>query len=423
MSKKITYSKRPSAKRRMSFDDNTMQSGDDMVKRHKINETDQLHSRSPPSKPEKRSSLLKKGLKHQGPISMPQEDPEDEVAPVTQNKHGIFDKILHNQRQPLKSKRNNIYGSGGDFEATMKEAKQPKNYDSTPRGSYLPTPPIEAQRKACQEEGRRTASIITNATAVKSISKTQTNAASPAPSLNQAKVKPAREPYQPRTYKAAQSSPPHQDLLGNNLKQLEVARLWTVNQEQSSFLRLPSGIRNSIYDYALGGKTIHIRYETYRTIPSTVDGTVTVVPVFKYRCTVYDNKVRNPYTGEQQRQFKISGSITLLNNICRQLYLETAALPYKSLCFDFHKTFVNMLLMEKRLSRLHLNAITKLGLPDELPQPNMLVYLRNLQSVTLGFSNNNHPKGTYDVVRAENERPRLVLQQKMSSRYSYGFRH
>lgn len=68
----------------------------------------------------------------------------------------------------------------------------------------------------------------------------------------------------------------------------------------------------------------------------------------------------------------------------------------------------NFLFMERRLSRQQLDAITKLVLPDALPQPNMLVYLRNLERVFIAFEQDDKAKGWYRVVREEGEEPKLV---------------
>ena len=67
-----------------------------------------------------------------------------------------------------------------------------------------------------------------------------------------------------------------------------------------------------------------------------------------------------------------------------------------------------MLCMEKRLSNRQLDAITKVLLPDALPQPNVLAYLRNLEKVFLCQDLEDKTKGWYRVVRREDEGPELV---------------
>jgi hypothetical protein len=185
-------------------------------------------------------------------------------------------------------------------------------------------------------------------------------------------------------------------------------RRWSMNQNDSPFLRLPGEVRNAIYEYALGGKTIHIDYETYRTIHKS-NKIQTVTPVFKYHCTVYDKKPTNPFNAASQPYRKFSTSFTPLNNVCRQLYQETAILPYNLnlICFGSHNIMFNFLFMEKRLSRQQLDAFTQLMLPDELPGSNMLGLLRNLEKVYLAVDQGGKAKGWFVVVGQEGGKPKL----------------
>lgn len=104
---------------------------------------------------------------------------------------------------------------------------------------------------------------------------------------------------------------------------------------------------------------------------------------------------------------KATKGLTLLNNICRQMYIETATLPYSLnlLSFGSYNTMFNFLAMERRLNRKQLDAITKIVLSDALPQTNMLKHLRNLERVYLGVEQGNLAKGWYYVVRREGEAP------------------
>jgi hypothetical protein len=179
---------------------------------------------------------------------------------------------------------------------------------------------------------------------------------------------------------------------------------WSINQANSPFLRLSGEIRNRIYDYALGGNTINIGYQTYHSSYKKV------VPVFKYHCTVFSTRV-NPYKDRQNPRVKISHGFTLLNSICRQLYLETAALPYKlnTIAFDSHNTMVNFILIEQRLSRQQRHALTQLFLPNDVPGANMLTFLPNLTKVFLGFTQTlQKQQGFYIVIREDGKQPRLI---------------
>jgi hypothetical protein len=186
---------------------------------------------------------------------------------------------------------------------------------------------------------------------------------------------------------------------------------------------LPGEIRNTIYQYALGGGTVNIGYETYRTTYKS-DKPCEVTPVFKYHCTVY-NQPTNPFKGTKQPWINASTGYTPLNNICRQMYMEAATLPYKHniMSFDTHNIMFNMLYKDQRLSRQQLDAITQIILPDILPPPNMLVHLRNLDKVFLAFDQDHNDKGWYKVVRSDGSDPKLVNEQQMrKSTYTWASR-
>jgi hypothetical protein len=184
------------------------------------------------------------------------------------------------------------------------------------------------------------------------------------------------------------------------------------NQANSPFLQLPENVRSLIYTYALGGKTINISYETYRTTahPTKSKRVQEVVPVFQYQCKVYDGR-RNPFTTISQPWMKPPAtSLTLLNGVCRQMYKETATLPYQLniIAFDSHNVMFNFLFMEKRLRVQQLDAFEELMLPETLPGSNALARLRNVDRVCLGVAQEGQPKGSYRVVRTEGEEPRLI---------------
>jgi hypothetical protein len=163
-------------------------------------------------------------------------------------------------------------------------------------------------------------------------------------------------------------------------------------------------VRNRIYEYVLGGNTITIGYRTYFGGNSNH-----AIPTFGYRCTVLDHPSGTPFIAIPPPYIKISHSFTVLNNLCRQLYYETAVLPYKlnTLAFESHNIMFNFLFLEQRLTRDQRDAITTFALPDALPQSNLLVFMRNLQKVELAFSQNGQDKGTYRVFRRDGKAPYL----------------
>ena len=134
------------------------------------------------------------------------------------------------------------------------------------------------------------------------------------------------------------------------------------------------------------------------------------VPVFKYRCTIYDQFSGEPTNPYKAMPFvKTSKSLTLLNSVCRQMYEEAATLPYRLnlMCFDSHHTMTNFLLVEKRLPRQQLEAFTQILLPDGLPASNVLSCLRNVGKVHLAFEHDGQLKGWYQVIRREGAEPMM----------------
>jgi hypothetical protein len=182
-----------------------------------------------------------------------------------------------------------------------------------------------------------------------------------------------------------------------------------MNQSSSPFLRLPEEVRTKIYKYALGGNTINISYETYRIVESASESDKPI-PVFRYRCTVYNQRAVNPFRSKQVPYMKITYGFTPLNNICRQLYYETATLPYtlNTLAFATHNTMFNFLFIEKRFSREQRDAITSLMLHDALPMSNFLIFMRNLEKVVLVNDLPGKEKGTYKVTRVKGRAPKLL---------------
>lgn len=173
-------------------------------------------------------------------------------------------------------------------------------------------------------------------------------------------------------------------------------------------MRLPEEVRARIYGYALGGRTITIGFETYRTMESA-SKPGKVVPIFRYCCAVYSSLNVNPFK-KQLPYINIVYGYTPLNNICRQLYNETATLPYtlNTLAFSTHNTMFNFLFLEQRLSREQRDAITAITLQDALPTSNLLTYMRNLQKVTLVDDLPGNSKGTYKVTRVKGKAPKLL---------------
>ncbi|KAH7402699.1 hypothetical protein BKA66DRAFT_7035 [Pyrenochaeta sp. MPI-SDFR-AT-0127] len=412
---KRTYSQRD--RWRPAHEHQRLLNNDDSKKRHKANDSDELYLPTPPpSRGEKMSSLLKKGLKSfSGPISIPDEEVATDAVQKSSNRYPAFDNILKKRYQNGNPKPHNIYGSREDFVVTMNDRTKRTQQDRSPRNSHLPSPPAEIQKKAQQEVCKTETTRKTATLAVQPAARTQSAVkAVPHTSRLSERAVEDEQPkhaYESNVYMAEKTPAPHRGIVGNRLlKRSMEAQIWSLNQSNSPFLWLPEDVRNIIYEYALGGYTINIEFETYRTTYQS-NKPQQVTPIFKYHCTTF-NRHLNPYNSISvgKPDIRTSNSFTLLNRVCRQLYVETSTLPYKlnMLSFGSHNVMFNFLFMEHRLSRQQLDAITKLVLPDALPQPNILTYLRNLERVFIGIEQDHQAKGWYLVVRGEGEEPRLI---------------
>lgn len=166
----------------------------------------------------------------------------------------------------------------------------------------------------------------------------------------------------------------------------------------------------------MGGNTIKIGYETYRSKYKD-DKLSESVPVFKYHCTVFDQRV-NPCKDRQQSDVEVTTDFILLNNVCRQLYLETAGLLFKlnRIAFESYKIMFNFIGYEQRLSRQQRHSLSEMLVGDDLPGANILTCLPNLEKVFLAGVDqiykriqDGKPKGWYLVIRPEGEEPKLQL--------------
>ncbi|CAE7204996.1 hypothetical protein P3342_011772 [Pyrenophora teres f. teres] len=420
MVKKVTYSRKP-AKRPFSAEFEHHDQTDISRKRARsdggIRDESRL-STAPSSRQGKRYSLLKK-CAFGGPVSIPDADIDIDIdidtdidtRPRSESKVSILDKVIkEGKHQAAKPDAEIMRRNRDDFVEIMKNGHK--------RNSQLPTPPAEAQRKAQQHvQGEETFSRLNGVTHKREF-KLINSPTPPTPPTPTSQLfgrivtnEQPKAPYQPKTYKAEQNVAPRRTITGDELsKKSRESQLWSTNQTRSPFLQLPENVRSLIYKYALGGKTINIGFETYRTVvdPTRPTFAKQAVPVFKYRCTVYDQFSGEPTNPYRAMPFvKTAKSFGLLNNVCRQMYEEAATLPYKLnlICFDSHNTMVNFLLMEKRLSRRHLQAFTQILLPDGLPATNMVTCLGNVDKVYLAFEHDGKPKGWYQVMRRAGAEP------------------
>ncbi|KAF2732724.1 hypothetical protein EJ04DRAFT_565716 [Polyplosphaeria fusca] len=134
-----------------------------------------------------------------------------------------------------------------------------------------------------------------------------------------------REKEVPKEKPKARSSPRSRpvDIVAKVFdKGSDQAKLWALNATESPLLRLPAELRLAIYELVLGGpNTILITHNTEGKYTSRVWG-----PSNPFRLEISRPGGYGPAyidVSDVQKGF------TLLNGVCRQLYHETAVLPYQ----------------------------------------------------------------------------------------------
>ncbi|KAF1934374.1 uncharacterized protein M421DRAFT_503 [Didymella exigua CBS 183.55] len=421
MKKRFTYSKKDKARSHKNEDRSTPEDEDGSRKRRKTDSPSETSSfvsvptisSTASSIRAKSSALFKRGSQmFSGPASITPDDAEVDVTPrARKSLSSLFDKAIQGGRtaQLQTSQQPKIHGSREEFVRTVEVRKrEPKSTQTS--GSYLPTPPSEVQRLRSNGTGSSNSSGL-GALTKSSMTSATYDGSSETTDLSRepSKSKTQKQPYVPKIYAARRTPHPGADLYGDPLpKRSQELQLWSTNQSKSPFLRLPEEVRARIYAYILGGRTITIGYETYRRVEA-VDEAAKAVPIFRYCCAIYSQRNVNPF-GNQPPFVNVMYKYTPLNNICRQLYHETATLPFmlNTLAFSTHNVMFNFLYLEQRLSREQRDAITSITLQNALPMANFLVYMRKLQKVVLvdGFADNQ--KGTYKVTRVKGKAPKLL---------------
>ncbi|KAK4160311.1 hypothetical protein QBC43DRAFT_114109 [Cladorrhinum sp. PSN259] len=147
----------------------------------------------------------------------------------------------------------------------------------------------------------------------------------------------------------------HKSLPSEGTPELEI---WHRNQQQSPLLRLPPELRNRIYDLVLRVGQINVCYKKWEHKKRFRKG----VPYYETReggfwCRIL-RREQNPWPGNAFRVEPPHG-LTLLSPVCRQLYHETALLPYTVNTWSFESRYVmdRYVVKEKRLPLSHRRAI------------------------------------------------------------------
>ena len=116
------------------------------------------------------------------------------------------------------------------------------------------------------------------------------------------------------------------------------------------------------------------------------DRSVQSRPHMRYLCEVFHDDY-NPLNSWYTPNEPLSVGMTLLNRVCRQLYMETYVLPYSlnRFFFDSCNYLFNFLVMENppRLLPQQREAFTSIVVARQLPGPAILDMLPNLEHVHL----------------------------------------
>ncbi|KAF2643006.1 hypothetical protein P280DRAFT_467113 [Massarina eburnea CBS 473.64] len=240
------------------------------------------------------------------------------------------------------------------------------------------------------------------------------------PGTSAVRIEMAKLAFEGRPYTATKTPHPFKMIKGGIIESAsKQAILWSQNQDQSPLLRLPQHVQSLIYDLVLGNKTIIIKYQTYR-IERRRQRVLSCTPVFKYHSIVLDHPTMIPFRDQLLAGVTESSGMTLLNGVCRQLYVETSALPYKNrIAFWSHNIMFNFLFMEKRLNRRQCEAITAIYIREDTPAPCLLKMLPNLSRIHLSASEHAE-EGAYRVVRDGREpvlEKAVLARQRLVNKY------
>lgn len=165
---------------------------------------------------------------------------------------------------------------------------------------------------------------------------------------------------------------------------------WGRNQQLSPLLRLPPELRNRIYELVLDVGQVHVCFKKWehkarmrngqRYYETTEGG---------FWCRILDkdeNPWREPKAKPTDKPTKPTPprGMTLLSPVCRQLYHETALLPFRLNAWSFESLHImdRYVMKEKRLPLSHRRAIRLLYAQTVLPAP-VEKYLGGLEVIVL----------------------------------------
>lgn len=156
--------------------------------------------------------------------------------------------------------------------------------------------------------------------------------------------------------------------------------LWLHNLESSPFLRLPPEIRNRIYALVLTVGQIHIRYRPWRHhehYNEAIRGGYYALVLDTTQDPWATTPASSSSSSFRTAPFHVGGglglrkALTLLSPVCRQLYGETATLPFCLNTWSFENTHImdRYLRREKSLALAQRRAICVLIANEPPPRP------------------------------------------------------
>ncbi|KAH6668130.1 hypothetical protein F5X68DRAFT_216776 [Plectosphaerella plurivora] len=137
------------------------------------------------------------------------------------------------------------------------------------------------------------------------------------------------------------------------------AELWETNQKTSPLLCLPPEIRNRIYELVLANHRIHV---LHTPLPKKTGVAPGETPRGGFHCIILHRRA-NPFGPDKLKaRHVLARGLTLLSPVCRQLYHETALIPYATGTWSFASPGLmeRYLLLERRLPVLQRRAVRRL---------------------------------------------------------------
>ena len=175
-----------------------------------------------------------------------------------------------------------------------------------------------------------------------------------------------------------------------------------------------------IYDFLLSGNTIFVTHDAHTLNFTGRNGSKPHAQPKGYICNVW-NEPLNPWAVDESDSHapKSTRGFTLLSGVCRQLYQETATIPFEANVWAFRANVLNRLVnKERRLPLPQRRAMKTLIVEDRMPGKAIEKLLSGLELV---FVDREADVVVYDLKNGRNGRKNKnkFLETVMPS-WSYG---